>query len=123
MAGSHTEDQIHHLSLVKQLWTVMKNVFSAAWTPDPAETILATILEHNHDISDARVKSIWSNLCSDLVTACDPAFLVSLCIQNEHRRETKLKRQLWTILAKVWQSSGVKFTWQDAVLFLAIPLE
>ena len=101
----------------------MKSVFCESWLSSSAETILAAILEQDFQLSDAKVKGTWSVLCSDLVIAGNPAFVGSISMQNERRAETEVRRQLWTVVARVWQSFEERFTWQDVVSFLLIPLE
>lgn len=115
------EDQIRRLSLIRKLWSVSKNVFSTPWLSSPAEAILIAILKRDFCISDATVRGAWSKLCAELASTGVPGLLEIVCVQSEHRREIEIKRQLWSVLAKTWEESEDRFTWQDAVSFLGVP--
>jgi hypothetical protein len=114
------EEQLRRLYLGTQLWTVIKNVFTTAWLPSPAESILRSILKRPFDLSDVNVKGAWSKLCSDLVAAGIPSLLELFSIQDEREAGAEAKRQLWSVLAKSLQLSSDKSTWQDAVSFLDV---
>jgi hypothetical protein len=115
--------QLGGLSVVKQLWNVMSNVFSASLLSVLAEKILAYILQQDYDLLDEKVNRVWSALCSDLMITGDPTFLVLIHAQDEHQKEKEVKRQLWSILAKVLPSFPERFTWQGIISFLLISLE
>ena len=116
-------EQRNALSVVKQLWNIMKNVFSTSLLTVIAEQVLAAILELHYDLSDEEVKSAWSMLCSDFILAGDPVFLLSLHAQGEHQKEDGIKRHLWSILAKILPSLEERWTWQNLALFSLVPLK
>jgi hypothetical protein len=116
-------EQHHALSVVKQLWNVIKNVFSASSLTVIAEKVSAAILERKYDLSDEKVKTAWSVLCSDLMLTGDPALSVSLHAQNEHGREGGVRRQLWLRVAKMLPSFDDKWSWQDLTSFARVPLQ
>ncbi|KAG5351604.1 hypothetical protein C0989_005611 [Termitomyces sp. Mn162] len=116
----HSQDilvQVQRLIAVKRLWSVMKNVFATSWLP--AERILASVLEINFFLEEEHVKAAWSNLCSDLISVGIPTLLHVLSTGSEG---PKVTRQLWTILARMWQVSDEAAHWEELVSLLVIPL-
>jgi hypothetical protein len=113
-------EQRRALSVVKQLWNVIKNVFSVSLLTVIAEKVLAAILERRYDLSDEEVKTAWSVLCSDLMLTGDPALSVSLHAQDEHGREGGVRRHLWLRVAKMIPD---RWSWQDLTSFARVPLQ
>jgi hypothetical protein len=116
-------EQRRALSVVKQLWSVIKNVFSASLLAVIAEKVLAAILERRYDLSDEKVKTAWSVLCSDLMLTGDPALSVSLHARDEHGREGGVRRHLWLRVAKMLPSFDDRWPWQDLTSFARVPLQ
>lgn len=118
---SPTEQQFRQLLFVERLWSVIQDVFPTSWLESPAELILAAVLRQKFHVSDANIRCAWNNLCFDLITACSPANLVSICMQNTQQSEIEVKRKVWCALAQSWTPSTEEL--QKAVSFLATPIE
>ncbi|KAG6887993.1 hypothetical protein C0992_009973 [Termitomyces sp. T32_za158] len=110
--------QVHRLVVVKQLWSVMKNVFATSWLP--AEKIVASVIKVNFFLEEEHIKAAWSDLCSDLISVGIPTLLHVMSTGSEGQKVT---RQLWTVLARTWQVPDEKAHWDELISFLAIPLK
>lgn len=113
--------QIRHLQLVKKLWSMTKSVLYDTWLPSNAEIILAAVLRRNFTLHDDKVLKEWSDLCADLISVGVPTLLHVLYFQSERRERVEVLRQLWTVLAKMWQVIDHEITWDDLVTLLVIP--
>ncbi|KAI0632232.1 hypothetical protein C8Q77DRAFT_1197483 [Trametes polyzona] len=116
------ERQRRALSTCRQLWGVMRNVFSEAWLSSAAESLITTVLQHGYDLSNGNVKSAWSELCSALVLACAPALMARLVVEDDEHRLMDIKRELWRVTARQWPSINPYPSVEETVTFLAIPL-
>ncbi|KAF9465829.1 hypothetical protein BDZ94DRAFT_1253286 [Collybia nuda] len=112
---------VNHLDLLKKLWNVVKNIFSSSWLHSPAEIILATVLMRQFSFQDNNVKSAWSELCADLISAGIPSILHVVSSRSDLGQGLEMTRQLWTVLAKAWQTSDEGLPWGNVAAFLAIP--
>lgn len=112
---------VHHLSLLKKLWNVLKNIFSSSWLHSPAEIILAAVLMRQFSFGDDNVKTAWSELCADLISAGIPSVLHVVSSRSELGQGLEVTRQLWTVLAKAWQNPNEGVPWGNVPAFLAIP--
>ncbi|GBE84841.1 hypothetical protein SCP_0700210 [Sparassis crispa] len=114
--------QCARLTLVRQLWRVMKNVFTTSWLIPTATSILTSVLKQEYKIDREDVKVAWSGLCAALISASEPDLLGRLVIGNESQRTTELIRHLWNVSASKWTTIDPKPSWQDTVSFLVVPL-
>lgn len=112
---------VHHLSLLKKLWNVLKNIFSSSWLHSPAEIILAAVLMRHFSFEDDNVKIAWSELCADLISAGIPSVLHVVSSRSELGQGLEVTRQLWAVLAKAWQNPNEGVPWGNVAAFLAIP--
>ncbi|KAL6303902.1 hypothetical protein BKA93DRAFT_786211 [Sparassis latifolia] len=114
--------QCARLTLVRQLWRVMKNVFATSWLIPTATSILTSVLKQEYKIDREDVKVAWSELCAALISASEPDLLGRLVIGNESQRTTELIRHLWNVSVSKWTTIDPKPSWQDTVSFLVVPL-
>jgi hypothetical protein len=112
---------INHLTLLKKLWNVLKNIFSSLWLESPAEIILAAVLMRQFSFQDEQVKIGWSELCADLISVGIPSLLHIIHSRSEFKQGLEVTRQLWTVLAKAWHDPDEGVPWGNLVAFLAIP--
>ncbi|KAI8994250.1 hypothetical protein BD414DRAFT_436949 [Trametes punicea] len=126
-AGPTTPSSAHAaqycvLILCYRLWMIMRHVFAESWLCAASESLLSAVLQRTFDLSDERIRSSWSQLCSVLVSAGAPQLIARLVVEKEEERLVDTKRELWRALAKEWASRTPRPNWQDCVDFLAIPL-
>ena len=114
--------QICVLDLCSQLWNVAGHVFSKSWLASAAGTLLARVLEHTFDLSNEDVKASWSELCAVLISACAPEFISRLVGEGDDQRTDDIRRELWRLRAREWQSTSPQPSVAECVKFLAIPL-
>ena len=120
-SSDRPDAQIRHLQLLKKLWSMTKSVLYDTWLPSNAEIILAAVLRRNFALDDDNVLKEWSGLCADLISVGVPTLLHVLYFQSERRERVEVLRQLWTVLAKMWQVIDHEITWDDLVTLLVIP--
>jgi hypothetical protein len=121
--------QARYLSTISELWTVMKNVFTRAWLPSPAERILASLLKKRFDLSNETVKLYWSQLCAELISVGIPTLLHVLHTKSQSQEEMEVTIRLWAVLAQKAGGLGVStddnYTpadyWMDLVQLLVMP--
>ena len=91
----------------------MKNVFTQAWLPSPAERILASLLKKRFDLSNETVKNYWSQLCAELISVGVPTLLHVLHTKtlSQSEEEMEVTRGLWAVLAK--NAGGKSHTTED----------
>jgi hypothetical protein len=113
--------QFRQLSIGRQLWTVMKNVFSPRWLAAPADSILATVVKQEWLLSDSTVNSAWIKLCSSMILSDIPSLSSLVDLLSSNQIDVGARRQLWTAVAHLWQAPREE-NWYDGVSFLVIPL-
>lgn len=108
-----SQAQARYLETISQLWAVMKNVFTQAWLPSPAERILASLLKKRFDLSNETVKNYWSQLCAELISVGVPTLLHVLHTKtlSQSEEEMEVTRGLWAVLAK--NAGGKSHTTED----------
>ena len=116
------EQQKSRLSFVAELWKTMRGVIASSQRASSAETILAAILKLDFSLTVPEVKNLWGRLCADLISSSTPAFFTQTCVRNEDQRTLDVKRHLWAVLAKQWESGRAGLTWEDSMKCLALPL-
>ncbi|KAH7919238.1 hypothetical protein BV22DRAFT_1075479 [Leucogyrophana mollusca] len=117
-------DQMRRLSIVKQLWAVMKNVFAPPCLARLAELILGAIVRQQFLISNEDVRDVWSKLCADLISVGNPSFLKGLfqSVGLQRGPQVQVQRELWGVAARSTVLLGSKPKWQDVVTFLSTPV-
>ena len=115
-----TDAEIRSLMLVKQLYDVMKNVFTSSWLCSAATAILSGITKRDFTVETEDVRAAWNALSCDLVIDGSPNVL-GLLSGEIGEGEVKRRRQLRAVFAKVWKDLENKVVWQDAVFLLGIP--
>lgn len=114
--------QLVLLTLLKQLWVVIRNIFHTPWLARVSSSILRVVLSQHYDLTQEDVKTRWGDICASLILADSPEILHKLATSNEAENEAGLTRYLWTVLAKTWLSSRLQRRWEDTVSFLTVPL-
>lgn len=112
--------QLDQLTLIRSLWSVLKNVFSISCLAALAESILVSILQRVFRLSDDKVNRVWSALCADLVVSSGALPGVSHTGSNVGEYGTKVQRQLWDM---VMNTPVREAQWKDLVSLLVMPFE
>ena len=106
------------LNLVRDLWTVMKRVFSQSWTQDIAEAILHDVLQQNNTYEEDGSQE-YLELCTELCLSARPNALSFVAVQDTDAREAA--RKLWYSIAPSWASKGPATAWESTISFLSVP--
>lgn len=112
--------QCNTLTLTKQLWLVVKNVFTEPWLQSNSGSVLAAILQQKFDLDVGAVRTVWGELCAALVSAGNPGLLARLAVEDAIQGEAEVKRHLWTTLADA-QLLRNGSQWDDFVPLLTMP--
>ncbi|KAF8904104.1 hypothetical protein CPB84DRAFT_1773418 [Gymnopilus junonius] len=110
-----------YLSSIWKLWSVMKNVFTPTWLSHPAEKMLASLLRTQFILADGKVKELWSQLCSDLISVGIPTLLHILHMRSAKQEGKEITRQLWLLLALNGPLTNDQENWEDLLQFLIMP--
>jgi hypothetical protein len=116
------DEQACRLTLVFNLWKVMKHVFMSLWLAAPAEIILAAVVKLEFRLDVDEVKAHWRELCADLISHSAPSFLQKMCVRSDDQCAADVRRHLWAVLAKRCSSSGHDLTWEEGLACLSLPL-
>ena len=139
------ETRLAQLSLVKNWWRVLRNVFHnptpsslpssqpASWLSIPAEIVLSGIMEQRElCLKNLSVKSLWSEICSELVDAGAPTLLhvlhtrittPPLASDEEAEERMMVTRQLWLILGLHYLQRSDDVCWTSFSAFLSLPFQ
>lgn len=86
--------QLVLLTLLKQLWVVIRNVFNAPWLARVSSSVLRVVLSQHYDLTQEDVKTCWGDICASLILADSPEILHKLATSNEAANEAELTRYL-----------------------------
>ncbi|KZT11922.1 uncharacterized protein LAESUDRAFT_746712 [Laetiporus sulphureus 93-53] len=117
-----SKSQCVALTLVSQLWKVVKSVFAASWLAGMAESLLFAVVSQQFDLEDDDTKACWGELSAALICTSSTELLYKLVISQKKQTEGDLKRYLWFRIATAWVSCDMKPSWHDQVYTLSFPL-
>ncbi|KDQ27025.1 hypothetical protein PLEOSDRAFT_159058 [Pleurotus ostreatus PC15] len=107
-----------HLTFVKQLIGVIKNVYAITYAKRIAEAVLCELLRHSFDLTSPEILQAWSDLCHDLLSlGVDRVLEIIGMMVNE----VEMKRSLWIMIVRIWQNADADASWQNIVQALAMP--
>ncbi|RXW21487.1 hypothetical protein EST38_g4348 [Candolleomyces aberdarensis] len=140
------ETRLTQLSLVRNWWRVLRNVFHnpapsslpssqpTSWLSIPAEIVLSGIMEARKlRLKDPSVKATWIEICSELVDAGAPTLLhvlhtrittpPPLSDEDDAQETMTVTRQLWSILGLHYLQQRDDVCWTSFAAFLALPFQ
>ncbi|KAG9223700.1 hypothetical protein CCMSSC00406_0004959 [Pleurotus cornucopiae] len=107
-----------HLTFVKQLIGVIKNVYAITYVKRIAESVLCELLRHSFDLTSPEIRQAWSDLCHDLLSlGIDRVLEIIGMMVNE----VEMKRSLWIMVVQIWQNADADASWQNIVQALSMP--
>jgi len=118
-------------TLVRKLWSVVKNVLASSCLSSMAERILGAVLAKEYPFSeDEKLRDAWWGLCSDLVAGCF-AHAVALVLRpppssnsSDGPKPTPVsantRREIWRIVSKSWQNASAGVGWETGIQLLMI---
>ncbi|KAF7430496.1 hypothetical protein PC9H_006204 [Pleurotus ostreatus] len=107
-----------HLTFVKQLIGVIKNVYAMTYAKRIGESVLCELLRHSFDLTSPEIRQAWSDLCHDLLSlGVDRVLEIIGMMVNE----VEMQRSLWIMIVRIWQNADADASWQNIVQALAMP--
>lgn len=110
------------LHAAKQLWAVMKLVFSAQWLSETSQTLLRHLITDERFVRLRQMREAWNELCCDFVTAADPSFLGLLEAEAASERQKQAIRELWFAAVPCWEHETSQAQWMFFLGFLLLPV-
>jgi hypothetical protein len=113
--------QLESLSISKQLWAVIQDVFPQSWLQPVASSFLTAILQRAFEIADSCVFASWRLFCSTLIVIAIPNMFESISHRDEAQQALEINRQLWRLVATQEDSSMFNNS-RSLVSILAFPI-
>lgn len=112
-------------TLVRKLWSVVRNVLATSCLSTIAERVLVSILAKRYPLSDDhKFQDAWRALCADLVVACF-ADAVAFVLRpppplngSEDLKVAPGRWEVWRMIAERWQIAPAGLNWETGVQLL-----
>lgn len=67
------------------------------------------------------MKTLWTQLCGDLIAIGVPPLLHALHVRNGDQEDNEVRKRLWAVVAEKGPSISADIKWQDLIQYLAMP--